>query len=77
MTGNVTLAVSTHLALNLPNVREQEIARGFYYAWYQEFVDQLPAVSNGRITVPEGPGLGMRLLPNLEKRHDAIHRISR
>jgi galactonate dehydratase len=75
--GPVTLAVSTHLALNLRNVREQEIARGFYYSWYQEFVDQLPPIRNGRISVPEGPGLGLDLLPGLTARADAIHRISR
>ncbi len=75
--GPVTLAVSTHLALALRNVREQEMARGFYYGWYQDFVDQLPPVGNGMITVPDGPGLGMDLLPGLEKREDAVHRISR
>ena len=75
--GPVTLAVSTHMALSLRNVREQEIARGFYYAWYQEFVDNLPPISNGRITVAEGPGLGMDLLPALVNRKDAIHRTSR
>lgn len=75
--GPVTLAVSTHLALSLPNVREQEIARGFYYAWYREFVDHLPPIENGMITVPDGPGLGLDLMPGLEKRADAIYRISR
>ncbi len=75
--GPVTLAVSTHLALSLSNVREQEIARGFYYGWYQEFVDNLPPISNGMITVPDGPGLGMDLLPDLVSRSDAIHRISK
>lgn len=75
--GPVTLAVSTHLALSLPNVREQEIARGFYYAWYQDFVDHLPPIRQGRITVPEGPGLGLDLAAGLTTRPDAIHRISR
>ena len=75
--GPVTLAVSTHLALSLRNVREQEIARGFYYGWYHEFVDQLPPVSNGLISVPDGPGLGLDLLPDLASRADAIHRTSK
>ena len=75
--GPVTLAVSTHLALSLRNVREQEIARGFYYAWYRDFVDHLPPVEDGMITVPGGPGLGMDLLPDLTQRPDAIYRISR
>ena len=75
--GPVTLAASTHLALALRNVREQEIARGFYYGWYQDFVDNLPPVSDGMITIPGGAGLGMDLLPDLVKREDAVHRISR
>ena len=75
--GPITLAASTHLALNLQNVREQEIARGFYYSWYQDFVDQLPPIKDGKITVPDGPGLGLDLLPELWSRPDAIHRITR
>ena len=75
--GPVTLAVSTHLALSLRNVREQEIARGFYYGWYHEFVDQLPPVCNGLISVPDGSGLGLDLLPDLASRADAIHRTSK
>ncbi len=75
--GPVTLAVSTHLALGLRNVREQEIARGFYYNWYQDLVDDLPPIETGTITVPEKPGLGMDLQPGLSTREDAIHRISR
>jgi len=74
--GPVTLAVSTHLALCLRNVREQEIARGFYYGWYHEFVDNLPPVNHGMITVPEGTGLGLDLLPDLSSRADAIQRVS-
>lgn len=74
--GPVTLAVSTHLALSLRNVREQEIARGFYYGWYHEFIDNVPPLNNGMITVPGGPGLGLDLLPDLCKRDDAIQLIS-
>lgn len=75
--GPVTLAVSTHLALGLRNVREQEIARGFYYNWYQDMVDDLPPVENGMISVNGKPGLGMDLQPGLFTRDDAIHRVSR
>ncbi|WP_306143997.1 mandelate racemase/muconate lactonizing enzyme family protein [Roseibium sp. MMSF_3412] len=74
--GPVTLAVSTHLALGLRNVREQEIARGFYYNWYQDLVDDLPPIENGMISVNEKPGLGMDLKPGLFAREDAIHRVS-
>jgi L-alanine-DL-glutamate epimerase-like enolase superfamily enzyme len=75
--GPITLAASTHLALAMPNVREQEIARGMYYGWYAELVDRPPPVTNGMISVPPGAGLGVDLLPGLAKRKDAASRISR
>ena len=75
--GPVTLAVSTHMALSLKNVREQEIARGFYYNWYQEFVDHLPAIEHGMITVTNRPGLGLDLVPDIFDRKDALHKITK
>lgn len=75
--GPVTLAVSTHMALSLKNVREQEIARGFYYNWYQEFVDHLPEIDSGMITVSNQPGLGLDLIPDIFDRGDALHKITK
>ena len=75
--GPITLAASTHLALAVPNVREQEIARGMYYGWYHELVDRPPPLAKGAITVPPGPGLGVALQPGLEKRKDAVVRLTR
>ncbi len=74
--GPITLAASTHLALAAPNVREQEIARGMYFGWYAELVDRPPPVVKGMITVPPGPGLGLALQPGLEKRKDAVSRVT-
>ena len=75
--GPITLAASTHLALGVRNVREQEIARGMYYGWYADLVDHPPPVKNGAITVPAGAGLGVALQPGLEKRKDAVMRCTR
>ena len=75
--GPVTLAVSTHLALCCPNVREQEVTRGFYFGWYGDLVDQPPPLNNGAITVPDGPGLGLNLLPGLAERPGAIRRVTK
>lgn len=75
--GPVTLAVSTHMALSLKNVREQEIARGFYYNWYQEFVDHLPEIENGMITVSDRPGLGLDLVSDVFDRKDVLHKITK
>ena len=62
-TGPVVLTVSTHLALNTRNCWVQEMVRAFYYGWYHRFVTELPPVTKGKITVPNGPGLGTRLDP--------------
>lgn len=75
--GPVTLASSTHLALACPNVIEQEITRAFYYGWYHELVDALPPLENGFIRTPPGPGLGLDLLPEVERRADASLRVTR
>lgn len=74
--GPVTLAASTHLAMACPNVAEQEITRGFYYGWYFELTDTPPPIENGFIRAPEGPGLGLELLPDLTERDDAIVRVT-
>lgn len=75
--GPVTLAVSAHLALSTPNVQEQEICRGFYFGWYGDVADTLPPLRDGRLTVGDGPGLGLELQPDLVERANARHRISR
>lgn len=72
-TGPVVLSASTHLALNTRNCFIQEMVRAFYYGWYGDLVTALPPVKNGRITVPEGPGLGLALNPERLKAAD-VHR---
>ena len=66
-TGPVVLAASTHLSLNAPNALIQESVRAFYRTWYRDLVTALPTVTNGMITVPPGPGLGMELSPELDR----------
>ena len=75
--GPVTLTVSTHLALSAPNIWEQEFTRAFYYGWYHKLLDQLPPITKGFITTPQGPGLGVSLAEGLENRKDAISKITR
>ena len=74
--GPVTLAASVQLALACANVREQEIARGFYYGWYHHYVDQPPPLEKGFIRAPEGTGLGLSLLDEVAKASDAVVRVS-
>lgn len=67
-TGPVALTVSTHLALNVRNCWVQEIVRAFYYGWYESYVGPLPPLVKGEITVPPGPGLGVKLQPDVRRR---------
>ncbi len=74
--GPVVLAASTHVALSLPNVPEQESARGFYNTWYHDFVQAGPIVEDGFIAPPDGPGHGIVLLPDLATRPDVATRVT-
>jgi L-alanine-DL-glutamate epimerase-like enolase superfamily enzyme len=76
-TGPVVLAASTHLSLNAPNALIQESVRGFYRTWYRDLVTALPEVKDGYITVPPGSGLGLELVPDLDKRFTAMARFSK
>jgi L-alanine-DL-glutamate epimerase-like enolase superfamily enzyme len=70
-TGPVVLTASTHLSVNLPNALIQETVRAYYTGWYKELVTELPEVSEGHVSPPDGPGLGTELLPGLRERPDA------
>ncbi len=75
-TGPVVLAASTHLSLNAPNALVQESVRAYYRTWYRDLVTAVPPVENGFITVPQGPGLGLELAPDLAQRFTVTTRIS-
>jgi galactonate dehydratase len=75
-TGPVVLIASTHLSLNAPNALVQESVRAFYRTWYRDLVTALPEVKDGMITVPEGPGLGAELHPDLDKLFTVTRRVS-
>ena len=75
-TGPVVLTASTHLALNARNCFVQEIVRAFYYDWYKEVVTHLPPLKEGRISAPDGPGLGLKLIPDRLKTSDVHVRRS-
>jgi len=76
-TGPVVLTASVHLSQNATNGVIQEVVRAFYYGWYRELVTGLPPLENGYIRAPDGPGLGIKLLPDLKQRKDARVRISK
>ncbi len=76
-TGPIVLCASTHLSLNAPNALIQESVRAYCKTWYRDIVTALPEVERGFITTPPGPGLGMELAPDIDKRFAVTTRISK
>jgi len=72
-TGPVVLAASTHLGLASPNALIQETVRAYYRGWYRDVVTAVPPIADGRITVPDGPGLGLELDPDLATKFTLTH----
>jgi L-alanine-DL-glutamate epimerase-like enolase superfamily enzyme len=62
--------------LNATNALIQESVRAFYTGWYNELVTELPRIEDGYIYPMDGPGLGMKLPPDILKRKDAQIRRS-
>ena len=74
-TGPVIYTAATHMSVHEPNALIQESVRAFYNGgWYTEVSTALPIMENGYVRPPEGPGLGMELLPELRNRKDAVVR---
>ena len=75
-TGPVALTACVHLAVAAPNALIQETVRAGYLGWYSSLVEGGPKIAGGRIAPPEDPGLGIRLLPDLERRPGTTVRSS-
>jgi L-alanine-DL-glutamate epimerase-like enolase superfamily enzyme len=69
-TGPVVYAAATHLSLHLPNAILQESVRAFWDGWYEDLVTALPAIEDGMVSAPPGPGLGLELRPEVFERPD-------
>jgi len=76
-TGPVVYAASCHFSLHARNALIQESVRAFYSGWYTELVNELPPITKGEVTVNMKPGLGIDLLPDLDRRKDASVRTTR
>ena len=76
-TGPIVFAASCALSATLPNVNWQEAVRAYFAGWYREVVDVLPKVENGRVWPLDGPGLGLKLKPDVFSRPDATVRVSK
>ena len=59
--GPVALWAATHLMLNAPNGLIMETVRGYVDGWYNDVVTDRIPIADGRLTLPDRPGLGTKL----------------
>ncbi len=76
-TGPVAFMAAVHASFSQPNTLIQESVRAFYSGWYKELVTAVPRIENGYVYPPEGPGLGVELLPEVFDRPDLQREASR
>jgi L-alanine-DL-glutamate epimerase-like enolase superfamily enzyme len=72
--GPVNLWASAHVLLNAPNASVMETTRVYYETYYEELVDGEPILWDGFVHLPQGPGLGIRLRPDVVFRDDSVGR---
>lgn len=75
-TGPINLFACLHVCAATPNVAVMEIVRGFCRGYYNEVVDVPIRVEDGHALLEFGPGLGVRLRPELFSRSDVRVRTS-
>ena len=63
--GPVNLYAAAHVLLNVPNGYIMETTRVLYDPFYAQLVEGTPILRQGYMYLPEGPGLGIRLRPEV------------
>lgn len=76
-TGPLTLFSGLHVAASVPNVMWQETVRAHIRTLYPALIDTNVHIADGHASLPEGPGLGTRLLPELFDPAHPGYRITR
>lgn len=74
--GAICHAACMHLAAHIPNLFYVESVRAFYKDYFTALADFSPAVSDGHLDIPAGPGLGLRLRDSALLRNDLRREIS-
>ncbi len=74
--GPICHAACMHLGAHIPNLYFVESVRAFYTTYFPVLSGDQPTVEDGHMTVPDGPGLGVRLRPDVLERDDLTRQIS-
>ncbi|HEV2583662.1 MAG TPA: mandelate racemase/muconate lactonizing enzyme family protein [Ktedonobacteraceae bacterium] len=67
--GPVSTAVALHFAASTPNFKIQEHFNDFAEAWVKAAAPGNPEVVDGYFSLPQGPGLGVRLNKDVVREH--------
>jgi len=70
--GPLLYVASAHLCTAIPNFCYMESNYWKYTHQYPYFVNNVPVPLEGYITAPEGPGLGVEIMPELFRNGDAV-----
>lgn len=74
--GPILHAATMHLAAAVPNLYIAESVRRHYADEYIPIVGELPKPVDGFFALPQGPGLGIGLLPEVLARPDLVRRLT-
>jgi galactonate dehydratase len=75
--GPITHLAVTHLCASTYNLFAMETIRAFYRGFFPDLVTFVPTPVNGAIPLPEGPGLGGDLRPEVLERDDLVTATTR
>lgn len=75
-TGPLTFFAGLHVAAATPNVMWQETVRAHVRTLYPALIETNVTIADGYAALPEGPGLGTRLLPELFRSEHPGYRMT-
>jgi L-alanine-DL-glutamate epimerase-like enolase superfamily enzyme len=76
LAGPICFAAAMHLGAHIPNLYFVESSRAIYQTYFPVMSNLAPAAENGTLSIPEGPGLGVSLRPEMLERADLTREIS-
>ncbi|MDX1417002.1 MAG: mandelate racemase/muconate lactonizing enzyme family protein [Candidatus Promineifilaceae bacterium] len=74
--GPICHAACMHLGAHIPNLFFVESVRAFYQTYFPVLSDYAPAVRDGHLSVPTGPGLGVELCPDMLAHANLVREVS-
>jgi L-alanine-DL-glutamate epimerase-like enolase superfamily enzyme len=72
--GPVLHFANLHLGASIPNLMIMESVRGRYNGWHRDLVTTPAEAADGRLELPEGPGLGTELSEEVLSAEGAVRR---